>query len=320
VNDEIDALKRFSTVMVQPGWGTEFMRRVRVWYGTAFHWLILGARRFQRLQVRLVVKLTPDDVADAHALAERLFPEPAKDLAEQSLRDAATTLLAKETAQGILPDEWLTLASVLRTLRIDYGRDVLGQMVHSALSRKLPKIIPQASSDQPQVQGFLGGAVASVTTPLFAYLSMGLAATLVLTGGWAWVLGARLDHAKNEEAKARDLASQMMTENVEVRERLKDAESRVSEANRSTLETAARAREVVQREIERRARDTAARRAEEQKRAIELKDNPGGVIHDPNEWLRQLAAPASQNGPTPAPGGAGSAAIRPADQLPRSPG
>ncbi|NBW22686.1 MAG: hypothetical protein EBR82_83550, partial [Caulobacteraceae bacterium] len=69
-----------------------------------------------------------------------------------------------------------------------------------------------------------------------------------------------------------------------------DAESRVGMANASVAETAKRAATVNQAEVKRQEAARGMRRREEAKRAAERSNNPDGVIHDPNDWLRDLAA------------------------------
>jgi len=311
VSDNLEPYRRFAAQQIEPGWGTELRIWLRRVYGRAYHYLLQAIGAVQRLQVRLIVRLALPEAIDADKLKARLFVEPPSDPAEKALRDALTSLLAMyANKRSLIGEDWGRLLGVMRGIE-PYDRDWAMRLVAPALNRKTlsapaPAISP--NPEQPQAQGFLGGVVASAVTPLFAYVSMGLAAALVLTGGWAWSLSLRLDHAKMEEAKARAEAHQLSAENKDIRHQLKDAEGRVTEANRSTMETAERAREVIQREVDRRQRDNAQAKAERIRREKELADNPSGIIRDPNEWLRQLAAPAQETRTAPAPGDAGSAA------------
>jgi len=286
-----DRYKSFGAEEDAPGWGTSLVRQLRIWMGLAYHSSLNGLRKLQRTQIKLVVRLAPLDVADAVALGEKLFQTPPKDVAEKQLRDAATTYLAKEANTKLEPDEWLTLAQVLRTLRTDYQQDVLSQMVHAALHRARAKVAaPAAPAKAPayQVQSFAGLAVAGVSP--FAYASMGLAALSVLLIGWVWIAETRIDNLKLKNAQARATQKAMLEENAELRDRIQADSGRISEANAAAMETAKRASDVVKREVSRRERDAQMRRAEEARRAKERADNPDGRIDDPNQWLRDLAA------------------------------
>ena len=294
-----------------PGWGTTFMRQLRIWMGLAYHSSREGLRKLQRTQIKLVVKLAPLDVADAVALGERLFQTPPKDVAEKQLRDAATTYLAKEANTKLEPDEWLTLAQVLRTLRADYQQDVLSQMVHAALHRARAKVAAPAPAKPPayQVQAFAGLPLPGVS--MFAYVSMGLAALSALLIGWVWIAETRIDSLKLKNAQARATQKAMLEENAELRDRIQADSGRISEANAAAMENAKRASDVINREVGRRQTETAMRRREEARRAAERQNNPDGAIADPNAWLRDLAAqpllsaPAitSPDAPGPASGG-----------------
>jgi len=296
-----------------PGWGTTFMRQVRIWMGLAYHSSREGLRKLQRTQIKLVVKLAPLDVADAVALGEKLFQTPPKDVAEKQLRDAATTYLAKEANTKLEPDEWLTLAQVLRTLRADYQQDVLSQMVHAALHRARAKVVaPAAPAKAPayQVQAFAGLPGLSMTMP-FAYLSMGLAVAVLMLGGWVWIAETRIDNLKLKNAQARATQKAMLEENAELRDRIQADSGRISEANAAAMENAKRASDVINREVGRRQTETAMRRREEARRAAERQNNPDGAIADPNAWLRDLAAqpllsaPAITSPDAPGPAGGG---------------
>ena len=302
--------QNFGTEEDAPGWGTTFMRQLRIWMGIAYHSAREGLRKLQRTQIKLVVKLAPLDVADAVALGEKLFQTPPKDVAEKQLRDAATTYLAKEANTKLEPDEWLTLAQVLRTLRTDYQQDVLSQMVHAALHRARAKVAaPAAPAKAPayQVQSFAGLPIPGVS--IFAYVSMGLAALSALLIGWVWIAEMRIDSLKLKNAQFRENQKAMLAENAELRDRIQADSGRISEANAAAMENAKRASEVINREVGRRQTETAMRRREEARRAAERQNNPDGIIADPNAWLRDLAAQPLLSAPTiaapDAPGSAG---------------
>jgi len=289
-DERYDRYKTFGAEEDRPGWGTSVVRTLRIWMGLAYHSSLNGLRKLQRTQIKLVVKLAPLDVADAVALSEKLFQTPPKDVAEKQLRDAATTYLAKEANTKLEPDEWLTLAQVLRTLRADYQQDVLSQMVHAALHRARAKVAAPAPAKAPayQVQSFAGLPLPGVS--VFAYVSMGLAALSALLIGWVWIAETRIDSLKLKNAQARATQKAMLEENAELRDRINADSGRISEANAAAMETAKRASDVVKREVSRRERDAQMRRAEEARRAKERADNPDGRIDDPNQWLRDLAA------------------------------
>jgi hypothetical protein len=292
-----------------PGWGTSFVRQLRIWAGLAYHSSLGGLRKLQRTQIKLVVKLAPLDVADATALGERLFQEPPKDVAEKQLRDAAVTYLAKEANSKLEPDEWLTLAQVLRTLRQDYQQDVLSQMVHAALHRARTKVATPAPAKAPayQVQSFAGLPLPGVSP--FAYLSMGLAAISVLLIGWAWVAETRIERLKTENREYERYTKIVEEDAKRAAARAIDAEARVGQANASVAETAKRATDVIKRESERQSTAAAMRRREEARREQERSTNPDRVVGEPSDWLRDLAIQPLLSAPTiaapDAPGAAG---------------
>ena len=306
--------QNFGTEEDAPGWGTRLTRRLRVWSGLAYHWAGQAVHNIQRTQIKLVVRLAPLDVADAKQLGARLFEHEPKDIAEKQLRDAACTYLAKEANTRLEPDEWLTLAQVLRTLRQDYGQDVLSQLVHASLNRRkaapAPAPRPAAPANMPapayQVQGLLG---IPGTLDTFAYISMGLAVVVLFLGGWVWVAETRIDRLKLENREFKRYTKIVEEDAKKASARAIDAESRVGMANASVAETAKRAATVNQAEVKRQEAARGMRRREEAKRAAERSNNPDGVIHDPNDWLRDLAAQPLLSAPTiaapDAPGSAG---------------
>ena len=313
--------QNFGTEEQRPGWGTTFVRQLRIWAGLAYHSSLGGLRKLQRTQIKLVVRLAPLDVADAVALGEKLFQTPPKDVAEKQLRDAATTYLAKEANTKLEPDEWLTLAQVLRTLRQDYQQDVLSQMVHAALHRARTKVATPAPAKAPayQVQSFAGLPIPGV--PIFAYVSMGLAALSVLLIGWVWIAETRIDSLKLKNAQFRENQKAMLAENAELRDRIQADSGRISQANAAAMETAKRASDVVKREVGRRERDAQMRRAEEVRREKRRAENPDNELGSPDDWLRDLAAqPLLSAGSVAAPDAPrGAVRDRPAE-LPGDPG
>lgn len=310
------------------GWGRDFMRAVRTLYGQAVALLMHGIDSLRRTQVRLVVRLAPPDVADAVALKDRLFPTPAADVAEQQLRDACATYLAKEASTQLERDEWLTLAQVLRTLREDYKQDPLRQMVNAALSRRAPVVVAPPPAVEPAAmpmglmgaQGFVGGAIGGLTTQMFFYASMGLAAIALFLGGWVWLAETRIDRLKLESRQARETQKELLADNVQLREALRDTDARVGEANRAAMENAKRAADVSKQEVARRARELANRKRLEEKNAERAKvSNP--ELSDPDAWLRELSAQpflsASPVAPADAPRGS---VTRRTNELPGSAG
>jgi len=275
------------------GWGRDFVRSVRTLYGQAVALVLSALNSLRRTQIRLVVRLAPLDVADARQLAERLFEEPPKDVAEKQLRDAAVTYLAKEHNTRLEPDEWLTLAQVLRTLRNDYGQDVLSQLVSAALNRAKARIAPPvetASMPAPayQVQGLMG--IPGTGPSLTFYASMALAVAVLFLGGWVWVAEQRIGRLKTENREFQRYTKMVEDDAKKLAERVKNAEGRVGQANASVAETAKRAATVNSAEVKRQTTASAMRRREEAKRAAERSNNPDGHIGDPGDWLRDLSA------------------------------
>ena len=306
--------QNFGTEEQRPGWGTSFVRQLRIWAGLAYHSSLGGLRKLQRTQIKLVVRLAPLDVADATALSERLFQDPPKDVAEKQLRDAATTYLAKEANTKLEPDEWLTLAQILRTLRQDYQQDVLSQMVHAALHRARTKVAPPAPAKAPthQVQSFAGLPIPGV--PIFAYVSMGLAALSALLIGWVWIAETRIDRLKAENRDHKQYTKIVEEDAKRAAARAADAEARVGQANASVAETAKRAAIVGKAEVSRSERAAALRKRLEERNAKRA-ENPG--TDDPNEWLRDLAAqPLLSASAVAAPGPAGGAGAGHSVELP----
>lgn len=293
------------------GLGADFMRSLRTLYGQAVALLMHGIDSLRRTQVRLVVRLAPPDVADAVALKDRLFPAPAADVAEQQLRDACATYLAKEASTQLERDEWLTLAQVLRTLREDYKQDPLRQMVNAALSRRAPVAVAPPPASEPAAmpmglmgaQGFVGGAIGGITTQMFFYASMGLAAIALFLGGWVWMAETRIDRLKLETRNARETIAAKEAVNERLHKSIKERDDALADANQAAEQMMRNYTDVTKRELARRQFEAAQRRAREKQRAAELETNPDGAIRDPNEWLRELSArPAGLGGTPPASG------------------
>lgn len=317
--------KAFGAEEDAPGWGTAVLRSLRAAYGQAYAATLATVRKLQRLQVRLVVKLSSPDVADAVQLQARLFEDTPKDPAELQLRTTAATLLAKEANDALTNDEWLLLAQCLRTLRADYGRDVLRRMVDSALQRRQVKVVappPVETAAAPayQVQGLVGLPVPGFGG-LFAYLSMGLAVLVVILGGWVWVAETRIDRLKLEGRELKRYTKIVEADAKAATARAIDAEARVGQANASVAETAKRATTVNQAEAKRQQTASAMRRREEAKRAAERSQNPDSGIGDPDQWLRDLAVQPLLSAPAvAAPDAASGAGDRHSGELPGSSG
>jgi hypothetical protein len=169
------------------------------------------------------------------------------------------------------------------------------------------------------VQSFAGLPIPGV--PIFAYVSMGLAALSVLLIGWVWIAETRIDSLKLKHAQARATQKAMLEENATLRDRINADSARISEANAAAMETAKRASDVVKREVGRRERDAQMRRAEEVRREKRRAENPDNELGSPDDWLRDLAAqPLLSAGSVAAPDAPrGAVRDRPAE-LPGDPG
>lgn len=298
------------------GWGRDFMAALRTLYGQAVALIMHGIDSLRRTQVRLVVRLAPPDVADAVALQSRLFPEPPKDPAEAALRSSLCSLLATQAnaARGgpdLQDQDWATLASVMKFLG-ETDREWPMRLIAPTLNRAIPKAsapaVETASAPAYQVQSFAGLPIASPFSAMLGYVSMGLAVLVVFLGMALWGLSNHADKLKAENKQARQTQKELLADNVQLREALRDTDARVGEANRAAIENAKRASDVVNREVSRRERERQMRRAEEARRAKERAENPDGAIADPDQWLRDLSAqPLLSAAPVAAPDGSGSA-------------
>lgn len=288
--------------------GHDIRRTVRTWYGQAVALIMHAVDSLRRTQVRLVVRLAPPDVADAVALQARLFPEPPKDPAEAALRSSLCSLLATQAnaARGgpdLQEQDWATLASVMRFLG-ETDREWPMRLIAPTLNRAIPKpAAPQvetASAPAFQVQSFAGLPMANPLSGLFAYLSMGLAVLVVLLGMWSWGLSSALDKVKAEHKQARQTQRELLADNVQLREALRETDARVSEANQAAWENAKRASDNSKREVARREREREMRKRLEEKNAERAKvSNP--ELSDPDAWLRDLSTRPLLSAPAVAP-------------------
>lgn len=237
----------------------------------------------QRLHVKVVVKMLPEDVTDAADLRGRLFHTPPQNLDHEHYRETFSILaLTDRTAE-----QDLQLSQYLRGLKA-YGEDPL-RMMASQLRRKM------APSTQPQplagVQGFAG-----LPVPGLSNLSMYLAAAVVVLFGmnvWAWQrAGKHAEEARNAVETARGWQESAMTNASAAAEQ---ARRRQLEADNARAELA-KSRELAE-TSQARARRLAAREKERNANAID------GSPVDYDGRLRGLAEPAaSADAPPAAPG------------------
>jgi hypothetical protein len=244
-------------------------------------------RRFgQRLHVRVVVKMLPEDVTDAADLRGRLFHAPPQNLDHEHYRETFCVLALTDRTS----EQDLQLSQYLRGLKA-YGEDPL-RMMASQLKRKM------APSTQPQplagVQGF-----ASVPIPGLSSLSMYLAAACVVLLGmnmWAWQrAGNHAAEARAAEETARGWQESAMANAANATEQAR-RRSEETERAREELENSRKLAETAQG----RARRLAARERERNEQAVD------GMPVDLDGRLRGLAEPAAGADSPPADTGADS--------------
>jgi len=227
----------------------------------------------------------------------RAFEGPGKDDVHRFYRQ---TFIKIALQQPKTNDQWFTLSQMGQGLSA-YRDDPLPRLIAGE------PISTMHTGDAPMgdlattasVQGFMGpiGAAVSVSrVPLTAWVSMGLAAVLVLGAGAAWL---RMSDLQSRTALAEEQSKQW-------RDRSATAElnfERASEAKRVTEQrmaeqaeaSAALAREMADRRVRLHRR--------EMERANEDRTNPADVAGAVDRRLRDLAQPASVPGMPPAASG-----------------
>lgn len=238
----------------------------------------------QRLHVKVVVKMLPEDVTDAADLRGRLFHTPPQNLDHEHYRETFSVLaLTDRTAE-----QDLQLSQYLRGLKA-YGEDPL-RMMASQLKRRM------APPTAPQPQSLTGVNSFAMPIPGLSSLSMYLAAAcvvLVSLNMWAWSAKSESDAKRKQAenaARTWKLATEQTLDNASKQASLRQIEQQ--QALRQLQETQALA-----------ARErTRATRLAAREKARHAETLDGGAV-DLDGRLRDLAEPAgATSGPAPTPG------------------
>ncbi len=250
-------------------------------------------RTLRRAHVRLVVRFAPEDVTDSQQLYERTFAElgPPRNADHEHYRRTICLLCVVERT----PEQDLQFAQYLRGMR-EYGEDPLKIWIERAWARKrAPPTMPQ-----PQVQGLLAAPI-----PGLGMLSQVLAAALVLSLGWGLWRNHVAEHAQGKLDDVKEELAGATVANEALAARMSQAEQAMAKSNAVLADYEQRIADAAKLDAARAARQAAIRRRS-QERTHEVAE--GDTARRPDDdWLRELAGPASSNDP-PVPAGAHPAA------------
>lgn len=234
----------------------------------------------ERLHVKIVVKMLPEDVTDAEDLKGRLFHSPPANLDHQHYRDTFAILALTDRT----PEQDLQLAQYLRGLK-EYGEDPL-RMMAAQMKRRI------APSTKPTPQPLAGvQGIASLPIPGIGWLSQYLMVALVIVGGFAvWQFDRANDNAAKAKSAREDARSWQQAA-------LDNANNAQEQARRRAEEAAmARAELEKTRELAATAQGRAKRLAAREKQRNE--EALSGAPVDLDSRLRGIAEPAAADGPS----------------------
>lgn len=230
----------------------------------------------QRLHVKVVVKMLPEDVTDAEDLKGRLFHSPPQDLDHQHYRDTFAVLALTDRT----PEQDLQLAQYLRGLKA-YGEDPL-RMMASQLRRK---IAPSTKPVQAGPQGF-----AALPIPGLNWLTQALAVALVLVGLWG-VWGWRSsDHNDKRADRAEENAVAFEQAAIQANQRAGQADALRAQETATARAELERSRALAT-TTQRRLSSLATREKRRNEEAL------SGAPVDIDGRLRDLADPAAAAAP-----------------------
>ncbi len=233
----------------------------------------------QRLHVKVVVKMLPEDVTDAEDLKGRLFHSPPQNLDHQHYRDTFAVLALVDRT----PEQDLQLAQYLRGLKA-YGEDPI-RMMASQLRRKIaPSTKPAASMPQ----GF-----AALPIPGLNWLTQALAVALVLVGLWGVWGWKSSDHNDKRADRAEENAAAWEQSAIQNASRAQQADAMRAQETATARAELEKSRTLAT-TTQGRLRSLAAREKKRNEEAL------SGAPVDPGERLRDLADPAAAGAAAPA--------------------
>jgi len=231
----------------------------------------------QRLHVKVVVKMLPEDVTDAEDLKGRLFHSPPVNLDHQHYRDTFAILALTDRTE----EQDLQLAQYLRGLKA-YGEDPL-RMMAGQLKRKMAPSTKPVKPDAPQ--GLIGMPIPGLTM-----LTQYMMVAIVVLGGFGFWQYSRANSAAKGEAAAKEQAFTAEARNRALADRIKQGDEALREMS-VNMEDYQNRVAAMQRQDAQRRRALAASQAKEKDRVEQARARADGSapgVSD-DDWLRNVA-------------------------------
>lgn len=242
----------------------------------------------KRVRIVARVQIVAQSVGDAQALYDKLFPFPPNDPGQESYRRSFVALALEPNKTRA---QWLVFADMLDGLQAFEDRPLDAWLV----LRRAPKPALTAPRAEPAaIQGFAG-----LPSPvgLFTPVTQVLAVLLVLLGLWNFAQRAEIKAAK-ADAKENELRADAATAaNDGLAKRMVAAEEAMQESQIVLADYEKRIAAMRMTDAQRAAEQAAIRRREKE-RADAIANGDTGRRTD-DDWLRELAAPASADGAMP---------------------